>query len=313
MTTPNRYRRLLALATSSPWALEPQRLVDVMEVLSYLSGGGTMSQAEVAAYVEAAGPRRPRADSAAGGAIAVVGLHGIIAPRAEQVDNISGPGGTSLDRFMGRMRAAVEHRDVGAVVIDIDSPGGNVAGVQEAADELRTMVREGGKPIVAVANHYAASAAYWLGSQASEFIVSPSGTVGSIGVYAAHRDLSEQLAADGERVTLIHAGAHKVEDSPFAPLSDEARAHIQAQVDTYNRTFVEAVARGRGVDEAVVDDRFGQGRTYLSADALSRGMVDRVETFGQVIDRLRADIRPPRRAQAPRSAAEFEFWSPPGG
>lgn len=295
-----KYRRIIASVMNTPWAIEPQRLVDIMEVLAYKADGGQMSPEEIAAYVDVQAVVRPRSDNVGGG-VAVIGLRGILEHRAEQVNDISGPGGTSMQGFLSRFRDAVTNDSIGAVVIDADTPGGSVDGVPEAAAEI--FGARGSKPIVAVANTLAASAGYWLASQADEFVVSPSGKVGSIGVFTAHSDLTEKMAMRGEKVTLVHAGRHKVEGNPFEPLGDEARDHLQGVVNSYYDEFVDAVARGRGVKVGAVTGGFGEGRVVKAGDALKEGMVDRVDTLENVIGRLRVT-----RRNVPRSASAFEFW-----
>jgi signal peptide peptidase SppA len=174
---------------------------------------------------------------------------------------------------------------VSAVVLDIDSPGGTVAGVTELAAEIRA-ARGGSKPIVAAANTLAASAAYWLASQADEVVVSPSGSVGSIGVYAVHQEVSRMLDEMGVGTTIISAGPHKTEGNEFEPLTDEARADIQSRVDVSYASFVADVAAGRGVTAEQVEADFGGGRVLTARKAQSAGMVDRVETLAQTVARL---------------------------
>ena len=238
----------------------------------------------------------------AGNAVAVLPLRGIISQHISQVNDISGPGGTSTEAFTKNLRQALSSKQVGSIVIDIDSPGGSVEGVQELADEILSM--RGDKPIVAVANSLAASAAIWIGAAADEFSVIPSGQVGSIGVFAAHEDISERLEQEGVKVTLIHAGKFKVEGNPFQPLSEDAEAHIQERVDTTFEKFVLAVANGRGVDVSKVEKDFGQGRLVDADTALEAGMVDRIETLEQAISRLRG-VRPPGAARAQAELRRF--------
>jgi signal peptide peptidase SppA len=145
----------------------------------------------------------------------------------------------------------------------------------------------GDKPIVAVANSMAASAAFWIASAADQVSVTPSGQVGSIGVFAAHEDISGRLEAEGINVTLVHAGKFKVEGNPFEPLTEEAEAHIQGRVDATFQKFIGAVAAGRGITAATVEKDFGQGRLVDADEALAAGMVDRIETLEQAIDRMR--------------------------
>ncbi len=293
-----KYRRILGRVYASPWAIQGRRLADILDVLHFQAGGGKLSVAEVAEYVglEAAAPRA----QAAGGGIQVLAMHGIISHRAEMLHDISGPGSTSTEQLSRRLQQALADPHTGAIVLDVDSPGGSVEGVPELAAELRAA--RGVKPVVAVANTLAASAAYWLASQADEIVISPSAEVGSIGVFAAHRDISEQLANEGERVTLVHAGKYKVEGNPYEPLDDEAREEIQRKVDEAYVEFVDAVAAGRGVSSAKVRKDFGEGRTLGAKAALAAGMVDRIETLEQTINRLQSrQAEQRRRAHAERA------------
>ena len=127
----------------------------------------------------------------------------------------------------------------------LDSPGGSVYGVSELADEI--MNARAQKPVIAIANSLAASAAYWIGCSASELYVTPGGEVGSIGVWQAHFDYSQALAAEGVTPTLISAGKYKVEGNPYAPLGEDALGFMQSRVDDYYAVFTKSVARGRGV------------------------------------------------------------------
>jgi signal peptide peptidase SppA len=231
-----------------------------------------------------------------GGAVAVVPLVGSIIPRADGLAESSGA--ISVQRFRGALRRAMADPEIGSVVLDVDSPGGAVSDVPEMADEIYQA--RGAKPIVAVANTLAASAAYWIASAAEELVVSPSGEVGSIGVFAMHQDMSAQLAQKGVTVSLISAGKHKVEGNPFEPLGEEARAAIQERVDDYYGMFVSAVARQRGVSRADVLSGFGEGRVVGAREAVRLGMADRVATLDETVQRL-AGAR--RRAPATGASA----------
>jgi capsid assembly protease len=198
-----------------------------------------------------------------------------------------GDGGGGLQSFLSDMRQAIGDPDSRAVVIDVNSPGGLVDMVPEAAAELRGM-RDAGKPIVAVANVMAASAAYWLASQAHEIIVTPSGEVGSVGVYSVHRDMSAAMERMGVRHTLVKAGAHKVDGNPFEPLNEDAEQNMQQDVDDFYEMFVNDVALGRGVDVPSLEDgkAFGGGRSFLAKRAVNAGLADRVATLGETVRRL---------------------------
>ncbi|MDN5849948.1 MAG: S49 family peptidase, partial [Nitrococcus sp.] len=128
----------------------------------------------------------------------------------------------------------------------------------------------------------------WLAAQASEVVVSPSGEVGSIGVFAVHENMARALAQKGVDVSLISAGKYKTEGHPFGALDETARAAIQANVDAHYRAFINAVAAGRGVGAAVVQENFGEGRMLRAEPALGAGMVDRIESMPALLARLAA-------------------------
>jgi signal peptide peptidase SppA len=173
---------------------------------------------------------------------------------------------------------------VGTILLDIDSPGGSVAGLAEVAAEI--LAARDSRKVIAVADSLAASAAYWLGSQASEFIVTPSGQVGSIGIITTHEDVSGMMESAGVKITAITAGKYKGEGSPFAPLNEEAIAALQKRVDDYYGMFVNAVAKGRNVTAEAVRSGFGEGRVVGAKEAVKLGMADRVATIDNVLSKL---------------------------
>lgn len=192
--------------------------------------------------------------------------------------------GATTDEITAEFRSALSDESVRAIVLDIDSPGGSAFGITELAAEIRA--GRGQKPIVAVANSMAASAAYWLGSAADEFYTTPGGVVGSIGVFTTHMDLSGAAEREGIKPTIISAGKYKTEGHEFAPLDDEARAAAQHFVDSYYDQFVKDVARNRGATEAAVRNGYGEGRALPAKDAVKAGLVDGVRTFDQVLARI---------------------------
>ena len=233
-------------------------------------------------------------------AIAVLPLLGPITQRAGMFTAFFG--GTSTEKWGRAFDDLIASESVGAVVIDGDSPGGSVAGVPELAEKV--FRARGNKPVVFVANTWLASAAYWIASQADQIVVTPSGEVGSIGVWSMHVDISEAMKEWGEKVTLISAGKYKTEFNPYEPLSEEAAAHEQGVVDRYYGEFVAAVARGRGISAKDVRSGFGEGRMVGPKDAVSAGMADRVATLDDTIRRLGGGIAERQQARVAREARE---------
>lgn len=306
----NLYPRVVGYVRETPWALDPRWLAVMLDVVAHRSSGGRLTRDQIRERVGAKRTGRPAvrlvhedtgevvaavghgqplaavtSEQAPASVVAVLGVYGPIAHRARQVDDISGPGGTSVERLTRRFREVVNDPAVKGVVLDVDSPGGSVYGVQELADEIRAA--RGRKPIEAVANALMASAAYYLGSAAEKVWVTPSGEAGSIGVYGAHVDLSKFYEAMGEHWTLVAYGENKTLGNPFEPLSAEARADMEKRVGEYGRAFERDVAKSRGTTAARVRKDFGQGLVFGAKEATDRGVVDGAATLDEVVDRMR--------------------------
>ncbi len=298
------YGQIAKFVEEYPWAMMEGPLEAMLEVLEVRLAGGRFTAEEiqdrVASAVEAAAARRET--SSGGGAVAVLPVQGVISHRMNMLTAMSG--GLSTELLGKALDQAVADPGVAAIVLDVDSPGGSVFGVQELGDKI--FRARGTKPIIAVANATAASAAYWIASQADELIVTPSGQVGSIGAMAVHIDRSKQAEMLGVRHTIVKFGENKAEGTELAPLSEAARADMQMRVDQYGKTFVKAVARGRGVTSADVMDRFGQGRMFNAIDAVKLGMADGLGTLEDVIGRLGSGSRSAIAAETPTPAVEAE-------
>ncbi len=204
-------------------------------------------------------------------------------------------GGTTIKDLLRELQVAMDEPRVRSILMPIDSPGGTVTGLIEIAAALRAAREK--KRIVAVVDPFAASAAYWIASQASEIVSIPSGETGSIGVFALHLDFSEQLKQDGIKPTFVTSTPEKVEGSRLEPLSDDARADMQRNVMRIYNAFLAGVARGRGVDVATVREKLGRGRVIDAARARAAGMIDRIGTFDEALARA-SSTRPGTAATA---------------
>jgi len=261
-----------------PWAILPTKLVILEDIVLRHVRGEKMDAETVQAQLH--GAARPQERSASG--VAVLPLFGSIFPRANMMTALSGA--TSTDAFGMRFDELLNDPQVSAIVLDVDSPGGQVGGVEELSQKIYNA--RGKKPVVAVVNHMMASAAYWIGTAADEVVMTPSARAGSIGVFAVHQDISKALENDGVKVTLISAGKYKTEANQFEPLSDEARANVQASVDETYETFIDAVARNRGVSSSIVRSDFGEGRMVSAREAVKLGMADRIGTLEETVNAL---------------------------
>ena len=294
---------LLSEFLTTPWAMMPERLQAMSGILTRWSAGEPASEEtrfQVNTDRVLRDTRKQMAAASTGTGIAVLPLYGVVTQRGNMVDDISGPGSTSTQQFTSVLRQMLADDTVGQILIDIDSPGGSVYGVSELASEI--VKARAQKPVIAVANSLAASAAYWIGCSASEFYVTPGGEVGSIGVWQAHFDYSKALEEEGVKPTLISAGKFKVEGNPYVPLDKQAQAFMQSRVDDYYNAFIEAVAQGRGVSASEVRSGMGEGRVLGADAALAAGMVDGIATFDDVLAKMQASVR----STKPRSQSRLK-------
>ncbi|NHM19655.1 S49 family peptidase [Tritonibacter mobilis] len=225
--------------------------------------------------------------------VAILPIVGSLVNRGAWIGASSGL--VSYEGIAAQLREAEADPDVRAVLLDIDSPGGEATGMFAAAKLVSAVNKT--KPVVAFVNDVAASAAYGIASAASKIIVSPTSMVGSIGVVLTHLDRSAELEDRGVKPTLIHAGAHKVDGHPFGPLSDAVRADLQAEVLKIYDQFVGLVAEGRTGRISADAIRATEARTYLGADAIAQGLADRMASLEEVIAAL---SQPPSGASPQR-------------
>ena len=291
---------LVAEFLATPWALMPERLSALATVISRWTQGAPASDAamfQVQKDRVLRDTRRQTSAAISGGGIAVIPIYGVITQRGNMVDDVSGPGMVSTQIVTQMLRQAVADDAVSQILLDIDSPGGSVYGVSELGDAILSARAQ--KPVVAIANSLAASAAYWIGSQAGEFYVTAGGEVGSIGVWQAHQDYSKAMDEAGVKTTLISAGKFKVEGNPYAPLDEEAQGFMQSRVDDYYAAFTKAVAKGRGVPITEVRDGMGQGRVLGADAALAQNMVDGIASFDQVLSKMHKDAASSAKTSPP--------------
>ena len=300
------YVRILSEFYGRCWALPEDLLLRMQDFLSSQAAGVKWSDGEIQDRIASANGRSGYQDrehldgvrylalgpattsgshrGRTSGKVGIIPVTGIISHRMNLVSEISGGGGTSIQKLQSQFRECLRDVDCTAVVFDIDSPGGGCDGVVELASEIFAARQQ--KPSISICNALAGSAAYWLASAAGQVCCTPSGQAGSIGVYLLHEDDSEALKKDGIKITVIKAGTFKAEGIPSEPLSREAHDAFQAKVNSVYGMFVKSVAQGRGVTQAAVREGMGQGRCLLAADAVRAGLVDRVATLDEVLSQL---------------------------
>ncbi len=202
--------------------------------------------------------------------IAIIPIQGTLVQKLGTLRPYSGM--TGYDGIRACFLRALNDSDVKAICLDIDSPGGEVAGCFDLVDEI--YAARGSKPVWAILSESAYSAAYALASAADKIIVPRTGGVGSVGVIVMHVDWSQKIKNDGLQVTIITYGDRKAESNPYEPLSETARKAIQSDIDEMGRLFVSTVSRNRGIAERTVRDT--EAACFLGADGVQLGLADQV-------------------------------------
>lgn len=193
-------------------------------------------------------------------------------------------GGTSTIDLRRNLRSAVQDPDVSGILLAIDSPGGTTAGTQALADEIKQASRK--KPVWAQVEDAGYSAAYWIASQASQvFASTPTTGVGSVGTYLV---VKSQPTSDGKTaaaVRVFRSGPLKGigEDD----LTDEQAGHLQRWIEELNTHFVKAVATGRGLDKATMDE-LAKGGSMLAAEAKDKRLIDGIRPMEKTLAALAA-------------------------
>lgn len=278
------YPQIISTIKNTPWLIVPENLEILLDIVNMRLNGQAFSDEEIRLRLEALETDEDTKDSRVeiGGGIGIIPLQGPIFGKANLMTALSGA--TSLEMFRSDFRGLMENDSVEKIVMDIDSPGGTSDLVMEMGQEIRK-AREI-KPVYAVANTMAGSAAYWLASQATKMYCTPSGKVGSIGVYSIHEDTSRQDENAGRKITLVYAGKFKTAGNPHEPLTQEARDYMQESVDATYAEFIDEVAFGRNVSSDIVKDTFGKGKMLHAKPASEVGMVDGVASLDEVLGSL---------------------------
>lgn len=272
--------RFLASLLNRPHLIEPAAGAAVLAVLApgvELVDWGGMPE----------NPGRTARDYKVVGTVAVIPVVGELVHRGTRMQASSGL--TSYTVLADQIAAAMADPGVGALLFEVDSPGGQGTGCLALADRIRTL--RGRKPLWGMVNEVACSAAYALVSACDKVFVTQDSRVGSIGVVAYHTDISEGLKRQGVAVTYIHAGARKIDGVPALPLSDEARKRWQADVDATYARFCATVAANR---PALTTDavRATEAAVFRGPEAVQLGLADGVSTIEDVIMKLNTGTAP---------------------
>lgn len=254
------------LVAATPWAIEPAMLDTIGAIARRENESVEALEARMGRPLQNA-----RSVSVRDG-VAVVPVTGPIFRYANLMTQLSGA--TSLEVLAKDFTTALEDPQINAIVLEINSPGGQVTGIAEFAQ----MVHAANKPVVAYVDGMAASAAYWIASAADEVVMSKNAMAGNVGAV-----LSLDLRKDPSKGELV--SSQSPNKRPDAT-TDAGRAQLQTMVDAHAQVFIDEVAAYRRMTpEAVISD-FGGGDVFIAAKAVAAGMADRISTMEEVIAEL---------------------------
>jgi len=289
----------------TPLLIHPRKLEVILSVVGPRMG---MVVPETSAHqlAQITPPERVMRSDLQNPNIAVISILGTLVRRTGAMDAASGL--TSYASISAQIDAAINDPNVDAVLLDIDSPGGEAGGAFDLADEI--VSARSAKPIWAVANDDAFSAAYAIACSAERIYLTRTGGVGSIGVIALHVDQTQRDALDGYRYTAIYAGDRKNDLSPHLPLSNEASTALQTEVDRLYEMFVSTVATNRGLDAQAVRDT--QAGLFYAGDAIEAGFADAIGTADDALRALAMEVQQRKSAIARSfgSGREMEVSQP---
>lgn len=299
---------ILSTISNTVWAITPDALEQIVQVnarnfdpvelaktmhgtdmwKNYVDGSGNINfdalETEDAPILDGARKTRNR------NGIAIIPAIGPLFPRANLM-TLSGA--TSVQTLAKDFRVAMESDQIEHIVLYFDTPGGDVTGIDEFAQQIYEA--RGDKPITAYVAGYAASGGYWLASQADEIIISSTAQVGSIGVVAMYRDETKKNEKAGiEEYEIVSSNA------PYKRLdmnTQEGIAKVRARLDKIETVFHESIARGRAIDAETVKKEYGGGDVFVGSDAVDRGMADRTGTLDIIIDNQltsKTNVPPPK-------------------
>lgn len=286
--------------TGRPWAIAPARLEALLGGVATLTAGGDLPP-----WLQEMSRRQDYTVTESG--IAVIPIVGPLVARGDWLATLLGA--TEYGAVADALAAVADDPAVRGIVLEMDSPGGEVGGLFDLVDAIGAMKGRSGKPMWAVASEAALSAAYAIASVADRLYVTRTGEVGSIGVVAVHLDESGADAMAGLKWTLIHAGARKTDGNPHEPLSPRAVADIQADVDRLYEQLTAIVAGNRELRVDAV--RVTEAAIYRGALAVDAGLADRVGTIAHAIADLETALEPKRIRAGPPNRATLRQSPPP--
>lgn len=257
---------------SQPWLISPQCYDAIHETLSAIDGAEQVEPVQNDSYIN-------------NGGIALLSLKGTMMKNPTPIEQVF-LGATCTQAFTNYCKEISSNPSIQGVLLDIDSGGGSVQGVIEASESVREL--HGKKPVVTYTDGLMASASYWVGSQATSIVGSPSARVGSIGVYVPVIDAREQYAKEGVDIKVItnKDGIHKGAGLEGTSLTTEQEEQIKAEVEEIYTEFKDAILSARKVPSDAM-----QGQAFMGKKAKEKNLIDAVGGFEDALYLLNQEIK----------------------
>ena len=263
---------------NEPWAILPARLAEMTSQYEQL-----LERAKAGSFDDLFDDDETSEDGVTEiGSVAVVSIVGVLMKRESWW--MRWFGGNSMDRLRHTIERLAQKATVRTIVLDLDCPGGTVAGTAELGNTIFAARQQ--KQVVAVVNELAASGGCWIGAAAERVVIGESAMMGHIGVIQKHFDWTAAAAELGVKPTLFTAGRYKAVGDPYKPIDDDGRTVFQGIIDEYYRQFVDAVAhfRGRSFDEVLTN--MADARLFIGQQAIDAGLADEIGTLDEVVNDL---------------------------
>ena len=264
---------LMTRVFDAPLCITKPKLEIILATLNDELDLGLASVDLEAAKVEAAKRDRSRPYYVTSDGIAQISIHGTLVRRAGGLDTLSGL--RSYAQIENEVLDAATDSQVRGILLDIDSPGGEVAGMFDLVDQVKEAAEL--KPMYAAANDNAFSAAFLLASAAEKIFVTRTGGTGSVGALAVHLDQSGANEQAGKKYTVVRSGVRKAEHNPLEPLTEDARSSLQSRVDDVRELFISEVVKNRNLTADHV--RSTEAQAYYGEQAMEVGFADKIGTL----------------------------------
>lgn len=289
----NNLTNLLAKAQTNPWAILPEKMNEIAAFLSLREAGVVKAEPDD----EEMEPGENGGDVSKAGKLAVVRISGTIIPHATLLSNYSG--GTSAFGLEQTFNALAADENVSGVMVLVDSPGGNAVGVAEASSALYALSQK--KPTAALIQGVGASAAYWIASAARNVYLTESSIAGSIGTLSVRFDESEHLASEGYKYEITRSTELKALGHSSEPVTDEERSETNRLVGFYTTTFINHIARNRGITMNQAN-ALHTGQVFAGQESVTAGLTDGVMTPDAVLAKLAGEVAAEEKVEALQAA-----------